>query len=101
MPAEAGDDMRLRETMSAALSLEPNRLSLNRSHKECLFSALDNFKIGVAVIDRRLRYTAVSRALAEFTRLPVEAHRGKPMHEVLDGALAKEAAPLLEDVFST
>ncbi len=93
--------MRLRTAITEAISLVPNCPSLNRSHRECLFSALDNFKIGVALFDRHLRYAAVSRALAEFTRLPVEAHPGKPMDEVVDSALVKEATPLLEDVFST
>jgi DNA-binding CsgD family transcriptional regulator len=93
--------MRLRTAITEALSLEPNRRGLLRSHKECLFSALDNFKIGVALCDRRLRYTSVSRALSEFTKIPVEAHRGKPMQEVIQGPLVNEAASLLEHVFST
>jgi DNA-binding CsgD family transcriptional regulator len=101
MQVGLGDDMRFQTAITEALSLEPSRRSLSPSHKECLFSALDTFKIGVAVFDRRLRYTAVSRTLAEFTRLPVEAHPGKPMDEVVDGSLVNDIAALLEHVFST
>ena len=93
--------MRLRTMMAEALSLEPSSVSLRGSSATSLFSALDNFKIGVAVCDRRLHYRAVSRALAEFTNLPVEAHLGKPMHDVVEGAVMKKAEPLLDRVFST
>jgi DNA-binding CsgD family transcriptional regulator len=93
--------MRLGTTMAATLSLEPSSLNLTGFPVENLLPAFDNFKIAVAVCDRRLRYRAVNRALAEFTNLPVEAHPGKPMHEVLEGPIVKKAEPLLERVFST
>jgi DNA-binding CsgD family transcriptional regulator len=93
--------MRLQTSMAAALSLERTSLNLSAFPVAGLFSALDNFKIGVSLFDRRLRYTAVSRALAAFTKLPVEAHPGKAMHEVVDAALVKTSEPSFEHVFST
>ncbi len=92
--------MQLR-TPPPALSLNSSSLNLTGFPVEYLLPAFDNFKVAVAVCDRRLRYRAVNRALAEFTNLPVEAHPGKSMHEVLEGAVTKIAEPLLEHVFST
>ena len=91
--------MRLRTAMSNALSLGPS--SLSSSGFPFLSSALDNFKIGVALLDRRLRYRAVNGALAEFNDLPVEAHPGKSLHEVMPESIFKKAGPLIERVFST
>jgi DNA-binding CsgD family transcriptional regulator len=93
--------MRLPTMRAATPSLHPSSLNVTSLPAECLFPAFDNFKIAVALCDRKLRYTAVSRALAEFTKLPVEAHPGKRMHEVLDGPVIRKAEPLLERVFST
>ncbi len=93
--------MRLRTAMAATLSLEPSSLSLSGFPATSFLSALDSFRIGVAVFDRRLRYRAVSRALAEFTNLPVEAHPGKSMHDIAESALIKRAEPSFDHVFST
>jgi DNA-binding CsgD family transcriptional regulator len=87
--------------MAAALSLEPGSLSLSGFPATSFLSELDSLRIGVAVFDRRLRYRAVSRALAEFTNLPVEAHPGTPMHHVVESTLIRKAEPSFDHVFST
>ena len=92
--------MRLRTATAAALPLESSKFRLSGLPETSLLSALDSFNIGVAVCDRRMRFRAVSRALAEFNNLPVEAHPGKPMHEVLDSTVIKKSQPLVERVFS-
>jgi len=92
--------MRLRTTIAAALSLEPTSLTLNGFPIECLFSALDNLKIGIAVCDRRLRFVAINRALAEMNNVPQEAHIGRAVHEVV-GPLITKIEPLFNRVFSS
>jgi DNA-binding CsgD family transcriptional regulator len=67
---------------------------------EFLFLGLNTHKIGVAVIDRRLRFSAINCLLAEMNRLPPEAHPGKSLHEIL-GPLAAKVVPSLEHVFTT
>ncbi len=93
--------MRHGTLLAAAQTLEPTSLNLSGFPVEYLFSGLDSFKIGVALFDRRLRFTAVSRVLAEFNNLPVEAHPGKSMHVVAPVSLIKKAEPSFEHVFST
>jgi DNA-binding CsgD family transcriptional regulator len=67
---------------------------------EYLFSAFSKYKIGIAVVDRRLRFNTINRTLAEMNNLPLEAHLGKPLREVL-GPLFIKVEPLLEQVFTT
>jgi serine phosphatase RsbU (regulator of sigma subunit) len=45
---------------------------------------------GLLVVDTRLRYVYVNPALAALNGLPVDAHLGRPVHEVLPGSDALE-----------
>ena len=65
-----------------------------------LFFALDSFNIGVAVLDRQLRFKAVNRALAEMNGLPADNHVGRPLHEVV-GSLVMKVGSAFQHVFST
>jgi DNA-binding CsgD family transcriptional regulator len=65
-----------------------------------LFWALDSFNIGIAVIDRRLRFRAVNRALAAMHVLPANDHVGRPLHKVV-GSLVTKVGSALEHVLST
>ena len=58
---------------------------LNRT---ILDSVLDNAPVGVALIDRNLRYLIVNEAMASFNRRSAEDHRGLMPHEV-DPSLAR------------
>jgi DNA-binding CsgD family transcriptional regulator len=56
--------------------------------------------VGVAILDRQLRYRAVNNALAWMHRLPASAHLGKTLHTVLGSAAAK-VQPAFEHVCAT
>ncbi len=56
--------------------------------------------IGVAVCDRRFRFCAINHSLARFHSLPVEAHIGNSVPNVL-GNFADLTLPQFEEVFVT
>jgi DNA-binding CsgD family transcriptional regulator len=68
--------------------------------RQQLFSALNDSKIGVVICDRRMRYKALNRSVAEIHNVPIEAHLGHFFHEII-GGLAEKVVPLWETVFST
>ena len=68
--------------------------------KEQFLSAWNAAKIGVVISDRRLRYKALNHSAAEIHNLSINAHLGRPFHEIL-GNLTDKVAPLWETVFST
>jgi DNA-binding CsgD family transcriptional regulator len=65
-----------------------------------LFEAFGSSSIGIAICDRRLRFVAVNRALAEINNLPADAHPGEPVHEVV-GNLAPVVESRLISVFNS
>jgi DNA-binding CsgD family transcriptional regulator len=67
---------------------------------EKLLSALNDSKVGVVICDRRMRYKALNKSLAEIHNVPIEAHLGHCFHEIL-GDFAEKVVPLWESVFST
>jgi two-component system, cell cycle sensor histidine kinase and response regulator CckA len=56
--------------------------------------------VGLAFVDRELRFVRINDALAALNRTPVEAHLGRTVSEVL-GASASLVVPLFEEVFRT
>jgi DNA-binding CsgD family transcriptional regulator len=67
---------------------------------ELLLSALDDSKIGVVICDRRLRFKALNQSLAKMNNVPMEAHLGHSLHQIL-GSFAENLVPLYERVFAT
>ena len=65
-----------------------------------LLSALDDFKVGVVICDRRLRYKALNQSVAEMHNVPIRGHLGHSVHQVL-GGFAEKIVPLWETVFAT
>jgi DNA-binding CsgD family transcriptional regulator len=65
-----------------------------------LVSALDDSKIGVVVCDRRFRYKALNRSVAEIHNVPMESLLGNSFHQTL-GGLAEQVVPIWESVFDT
>lgn len=65
-----------------------------------LYAVLDNSKVGVVICDRRLRYKALNQSLAEIHNMPIKAHLGHSIHELL-GSFAGQVVPLWEAVFAT
>ncbi|MGZ4898215.1 MAG: PAS domain-containing protein [Candidatus Angelobacter sp.] len=56
--------------------------------------------IGIAICDNRLRFNAINQALAVMNGVPLEAHLGKTIHQVL-GPLADRLNPVIEKVLQT
>jgi DNA-binding CsgD family transcriptional regulator len=65
-----------------------------------LFSTLDDSGIGVVICDRRLRYRALNHSLAEIHNVPIQAHLGHSLQQVL-GGFADKVVPLWETVLAT
>jgi PAS domain S-box-containing protein len=62
---------------------------------------MDDAVFGIALLDTQLRYTYVNQALAQINGLPVEAHLGRSLAEVVPGidvaAAEAELRAVLED----
>ena len=68
--------------------------------RQTLLSSLDDSKVGVVIIDRRMRYKALNESVAEMHNMPIKAHLGRSFHQVL-GSLAEKVVPLWEAVLAT
>ena len=68
--------------------------------REKLLSALNDSKVGVVICDRRMRYKALNKTVAEIHNVPIEAHLGHCFHEII-GHMADKVIPLWENVFVT
>jgi DNA-binding CsgD family transcriptional regulator len=68
--------------------------------REKLLSALNDSKVGVVICDRRMRYKALNKTVAEIHNVPIEAHLGHYFHEII-GNIANQVIPLWENVFVT
>jgi DNA-binding CsgD family transcriptional regulator len=65
-----------------------------------LFEAFGNSPIGIAICDRRLRFVAVNRTLAEINKIPANEHLGRPVCDVV-GNLGSTVETRLMKVFRT
>lgn len=81
---------------------QPNVLPPISSYfpRQKLVSALNDSKVGVVICDRRMRYKALNKSVAEIHNVPIEAHLGHFFHEII-GGMAEKVVPLWENVFST
>jgi formate hydrogenlyase transcriptional activator len=61
---------------------------------------LDAPNVGFVIFDEKLRYVKINDALARMNGLPVEAHLGKTVYDILGGAAAK-VEPAFQHVFTT
>ncbi len=96
LPAiDTGGRMQLRESQPRALPSFANFFP-----GEKLLNALDDSKVGVVICDRRMRYKALNKCVAEIHNVPIEAHLGHFFHEII-GNFTEKVVPLWEDVFST
>jgi signal transduction histidine kinase/CheY-like chemotaxis protein len=104
------DDLLLGQDLArrAAVAVDNARLYRETEHalqeKDRSLALLDlvfrGAPIGLAFVDRDLRYVRVNEALAEINDVPVEAHLGRTVAEVL-GPAAAHVMPLFEEVFRT
>jgi DNA-binding CsgD family transcriptional regulator len=81
---------------------QPRRLPLISSYfpRQKLVFALNDSKIGVVICDRRMRYKALNKSVADIHNVPIEAHLGRLPHDII-GSLAEKVVPLWEEVFVT
>src|SRR3954447_24023874 len=64
-------------------------------------AAVDRSPVGMAVLDRELRYVHVNAALAEIDGLSAEEHIGRSIGEVLPADIADRVSGAMRDVLST
>jgi len=57
--------------------------------------------VGIAFLDRQLRYLRVNKTLAEINHVPMEAHLGRTVQEVLPAPVLSVIEPLLRHVLET
>jgi PAS domain S-box-containing protein len=57
--------------------------------------------VGIAFVDRELRYLRINKTLADIDRLSAEAHLGRTVQEVLPPMLAEQFTPILRRVMET
>jgi PAS domain S-box-containing protein len=57
--------------------------------------------VGLAFLDRELRYLRVNKTQADINHLPAEAHLGRTIHEVLPPPLVEWLEPILLHVLET
>jgi PAS domain S-box-containing protein len=74
------------ERTRLVIELEAERALLN--------SLLDNAPVGFGFFDRELRYLRVNPALAEINGLPIEAHLGRTLSEILPSIAREVRGPL-------
>ncbi|HKT60845.1 MAG TPA: ATP-binding protein [Gemmatimonadales bacterium] len=91
--ATAVDNARLYQEAERALREKEGTLAL-------LDTVFRGAPIGLAFVDRELRFVRVNEAMAAMTRVSVEAHRGRSLAEVM-GPLAPSVVPMFEAVFHT
>lgn len=61
---------------------------------------LELLPVGVALFDTELRFVQLNRRIADFNGVPVEAHLGRTLREVIP-AVADVVEPMLRDVLRT
>ncbi len=70
------------------------------AERALLNSLLDNAPVGLGFFDRDLRYLRLNPALAEINGLPIEAHLGRTLDEVLP-LMPSEVSDALHHVFQS
>jgi PAS domain S-box-containing protein len=79
-------------------------VSLEPFHSDEILAVIDGLLVdalvGFAFLDREHRYVCLNRTLAQINGLPVEAHLGRPVSEVLPQK-APLIEPILDRVFET
>jgi DNA-binding CsgD family transcriptional regulator len=81
----------------ARISLAKETIDQSGELLEALFGSST---VGVAIVDRELRFQAINDALASMNGVPAEAHIGRTLHAVL-GKAASKIQPAFDHVFAT
>jgi PAS domain S-box-containing protein len=91
------DDVSERKRMEQALRASEARYRRQAEEMETIYQRAP---IGLAVFDREGRFKRVNERLAQINGLPVEAHLGKTLREVIP-FMAEECEALAQRVFAT
>jgi PAS domain S-box-containing protein len=89
-------DISARKQADAALRRSESRANAHLAEIEHIYATAP---VGLCVLDRDLRYVRINERLAQINGMPVEAHVGRSVREVLP-ALADSAEPLLRRVLN-
>ncbi len=92
--ALAVDNARLYRDAQAALRSKHEALRL-------IDTLFDNAPVGLAFLDRDLRYLRINRALADINGVAPEDHIGKTMEDLLPAPLYGKLRPMLQRVLQT
>lgn len=78
-----------------------HRLTLLEAGAKCTFTEFfESSNVGLAILDRRLRYRMVNQYLATAHGVPIKAHIGRHVREIL-GPLTAQVEPALQHVLAT
>jgi DNA-binding CsgD family transcriptional regulator len=75
--------------------------TLYNDPKPLLTTIFSSSPVGFAILDEKLRFQAINKALAEMNGVPVEDHLGKTIREVLGPVAAAYLEPKLARTFAT
>lgn len=71
------------------------------AHKQKLLDAfINSAPVGISILDRKLRFSFINEALAEINGIPVGAHIGKTIQEIIPD-LTPKLEQVLQDVLTT
>jgi PAS domain S-box-containing protein len=88
------------ELHAAKELLAANEARVLRSTAE-LEAIYSNAALGLALVDRDLRYISVNQLLAEMNGVPAQAHTGRTLRDVLPPSLAERLEPVYRRVLAT
>jgi PAS domain S-box-containing protein len=84
-----------------ASMVETSRLRTVEADLAALDALFDSSPLGVAILDRELRYVRVNEALAVMNGVSVADHLGRTVSDILDPDLAAELTDLQRNVLAT
>ncbi len=91
----------LRAEAEAAATLVRRTLRERDESMAVLDALFANAPVGLAVLDRELRFVRINLALAEINGLPTEQHLGRALWEVVPGVASERLVRQLEAVMDT
>jgi PAS domain S-box-containing protein len=94
----ANTDVTTLHAAKELLAANEERVLRSTAELQAIYS---NAPLGLALVDRDLRFISVNGLLAEMNGVPTEAHAGRTMREVLPASLAERIEPLYRRVLAT
>ncbi len=92
---KASEFGRIAQAVNALLDAVAAGQAQLREHLAELHAVYDGSPVGLGYLDGSLRYVTVNARLAEINGLPVEAHQGRNLGELLPASVEQRVEPLL------